>query len=167
MTATTTINSEMPTYFAVCTRSGSWSDSPNSQSAEAAAIREYLSHGDAFNFLSMVLRSAAPPGTHGMSYALLRCNITLLRCEKASSGNHLGGWLAHRLAQARPNAQACVIRARIHMPIATGFNWAGDRCAIKTALHSMKVPIRPSTGAVGARGGEFAGLVSSVDMLTL
>src|SRR5476651_358049 len=103
MTATATIKSEMPTYFAVCTRSGSWSERPNSQSAEAPAIREYLSHGDAFNFLSMVLRSAAPPGCCGMSYALLRCNISVLRCKKASTGVYLDWRLAQRLAHARPN----------------------------------------------------------------
>src|SRR5471030_3086291 len=107
MTATATIKSEMPTYFAVCTRSGNWSERPNSQSAEAPAIREYLSHGDAFNFLSMVLRSAAPPGCCGMNYALLHCILVCCAAKKqAREFTWTGGSPTYWRMRATPNLHA-------------------------------------------------------------
>jgi hypothetical protein len=50
MAATATISSEMPTYFAVCITSGSWSANPTSQSRLAIAISEYFTAGIAVYF---------------------------------------------------------------------------------------------------------------------
>ena len=73
--ATASIKSEMPTYFAVCSTSGSWSANPTSQRKLATAMIEYFTAGIAVSLrknFSMTLHSAAPRprGTQ-----LLQCNI--------------------------------------------------------------------------------------------
>ena len=73
--ATASINSEMPTYFTVCSTSGSWSANPTSQSKLVTAIIEYFTAGIAVSLrknFSMTLHSAAP---RPRGNRLLHCNI--------------------------------------------------------------------------------------------
>lgn len=80
--ASASIKSEMPTYFAACVTSGSWSANPTSQSKLVTAISEYFTAGIAVHFLknfNMTLHSAAPPARGTMitavQYSLLRCKM--------------------------------------------------------------------------------------------
>jgi hypothetical protein len=80
--ATVSINSEMPTYFTVCSTSGSWSANPTSQSKLVTAIIEYFTTGIAVTLrknFNMTLHSAAPRPrgnkTPAAQYRLLHCKI--------------------------------------------------------------------------------------------
>jgi hypothetical protein len=86
MAATATISSEMPTYFAVCITSGSWSANPTSQSRLAIAISEYFTAGIAVYFrknFNMTPLRRAPVPQHSTDY---RSAIVAYRIAKWQIG---------------------------------------------------------------------------------